>query len=601
MFGTRGARGSRERGRTIARELSAASTSKVPVPRAAVVAIAANVAVAASLAIAGAVTAAAAPTAPLAPQAAPAPGAPSTDAPAPELIPLPVRLERRAGAFRLDERTEIVAPAAARRTAELLQESLRASTGLPLALRLGAPARTSRDRIVLRLDPREEGLGPEGYRLETSTSGVAIVAPAPAGLFHGTQTLRQLLPAASLRRSRVDGVAWTVPAVSITDYPRFSWRGSHLDVGRHFMPRGFLLSHLDLMALHKLNVFHWHLTDDQGWRLAIEGYPCLTEIGAFRRESQLGREPWEGDGTPHGGFYTQDDVREVVRYAAERFITVVPEIEMPGHAQAAVAAYPWLGNGTGPVEVWTRWGISESVLNVDERTFGFLEEVLTQVLALFPSPFVHTGGDEVPKKEWKESPRVQARMKELGLANEEELQAWFTRRIASFLESKGRRLVGWDEILEGGPLAPGAVVMSWRGEAGGIAAARAGHDVVMAPTDFTYLDYYQSRDPGEPLAIGGFVPVEKVYLFEPVPKELTPDEARHVLGAQAQLWTEYLPAPRDVEYMAWPRLAALAEVVWSPRESRSWDGFAERLREHARRLEALDVRTGPIPGVPRPR
>jgi hexosaminidase len=356
------------------------------------------------------------------------------------------------------------------------------------------------------------------------------------------------------------------------------------------MPKEAVLKHLDLMALHKLNVFHWHLTDDQGWRIEIRNYPRLTEVGAFRRESQLGRDAAKGDGVPHGGFYTQDDVREVVRYAAERFITVVPEIEMPGHAQAILAAYPELGNGGAPVEVWTRWGVSERILNVEDRTIAFLTDVLGEIVELFPSTFIHVGGDEVPATEWETSEAARSRMRETGAFTPAELHAWLNGRIEAFLASRSRRLVGWDEILDGG-LVPGAVVMSWRGTKGGLEAARAGHDVVMAPTSHTYLDYYQSKDASEPLAIGGFLPLETVYAFEPVPPELEgTDRARCILGAQAQLWTEYLQTPKDVEYMAWPRLAALAEVVWSPRELRDWPAFRTRLDTHLKRLEILDVR-----------
>ncbi|MFN7986134.1 MAG: beta-N-acetylhexosaminidase [Thermoanaerobaculia bacterium] len=507
------------------------------------------------------------------------------------VVPRPVRLERGEGTFVLGPATRLRADASLRRTAELLQEELRRATGWPFPLLDGAArAVPASPEIRLRIDRSLASLGPEGYRLTSTPRGVEIAAPAAAGAFYGVQTLRQLLPPQLFRRAVTPGVRWEVPAVRVEDRPRFSWRGSHLDVARHFMPKRAVLDHIDLMALHKLNVFHWHLTDDQGWRLEIRKYPRLVEVGSRRRESQLGRDEEKGDGTPHGGFYTQDDVREVVRYAAERFVTVVPEIEMPGHAQAILAAYPELGNTTDPVEVWTRWGISERVLSVDDRTIAFLTDVLAEVVDLFPSPFVHVGGDEVPPREWNESPAARARMRETGARDAEELHSWLMGRVGAFLASKGRRLVGWDEILDGGPAVPGAVVMSWRRAKSGLDAVRAGHDVVMAPMSHTYLDYYQSKEPGEPLAIGGFLPLETVYAFEPVPPELEGgDRASCVLGAQAQLWTEFMATPEAVQYMAWPRLAALAEVVWSPREARDLADFRARLAPHLARLDALGV------------
>ena len=508
------------------------------------------------------------------------------------VVPRPVRVERGEGAFVLGPSTRLRADASLRRTAELLQEELRRASGWPFPLLEGeSKSVRAAPEIRLRIDRTLGGLGPEGYRLTSTSRGVEIASPGAAGAFYGVQTLRPLLPPEIFRSAATPGVRWEIPAVRVEDRPGFSWRGSHLDVVRHFMPKRAVLDHLDLMALHKLNVFHWHLTDDQGWRLEIRKYPRLTEVGAFRRESPIGRHGEKGDGVPHGGFYTQDDVREVVRYAAERFITVVPEIEMPGHAQAILAAYPELGNTTAPVEVWTRWGISERILNVDDRTIAFLTDVLAEVVDLFPSPYVHVGGDEVPPREWDESPAARARMRETGARSAEELHSWLNGRIGAFLASRGRRLVGWDEILDGGPPVPGAIVMSWRGTKGGLEAARAGHDVVMAPTTHTYLDYYQSKDPGEPLAFPAFLPLETVYAFEPVPPELEGGErASCVLGAQAQLWTEFMPTPEHVQYMAWPRLAALAEVVWSPRELRDLADFRARLVPHLQRLDALGVR-----------
>src|SRR5256712_2892011 len=419
------------------------------------------------------------------------------------LIPIPATVTSRSGAFILTGVTHVTAPNELRPAAELLRDQLRPATGLPLAISgsAGGP------RISLAIDASLAQLGDEGYRLAVTPEEVSIRAPRAAGIQHGSQTLRQLLPPAIFRRAPVSGVAWTIPGVEIEDRPRFGWRGSHLDVGRHFMPKEFVLKHLDLLALHKLNVFHWQLTEDQGWRSEIKKYPRLTEVGAWRKDSMLGpptRDPAKRRyaGKPHGGFYTQADVREVVRYAADRGITILPEIEMPGHARAALAAYPELGNGGEPLEVATWWGVHDGVFGVHDRVFEFLADVLDEVLGLFPSRFIHIGGDEVPKKEWRESPRAQERMRSLGLSHEDELQSWFIKRIDAWLAARGRRLVGWDEILEGG-LAPGATVMSWRGEDGGIAAARAGHDVVMAPQKPTYFDHAQSKDPSEPVGIGG--------------------------------------------------------------------------------------------------
>lgn len=520
------------------------------------------------------------------------------------VIPQPVQLSRKDGSFTLRPDTIIVADEALQPVARLLAEWLAPATGFDLRVRRPGPA--ADNAIVLELDAGLDRLGEEGYRLEVSPPRILVRAPRPAGVFYALQTLRQLLPQAIFSFSPQPGVSWTIPAVEIEDWPRFPWRGAMLDVSRHFMPKWFVLKFIDLLALHKLNVFHWHLTDDQGWRIEIRRYPRLTAVGSVRRQTRLGheRDPRGFDHLPHGGFYTQDDIREVVEYARRRFVTVVPEIEMPGHAQAAIAAYPELGNTGQPLEVWTQWGVNRNILNPSEDTIRFFQNVLEEVLTLFPGRFIHVGGDEAVKDQWKESPLAQARIRELGLANEEELQSYFIRRMDTFLTERGRRLVGWDEILEGG-LAPGATVMSWRGTRGGIAAARAGHDVIMAPTSHTYFDYYQSRDAGEPLAIGGFTPLEKVYEFEPVPAELSPEEARHILGAQCQLWTEYILSPGHVEYMAFPRLLALAEVVWSPAPgragsagdsaaSRNLPDFLRRVAAHQPRLAALDVNFRPL-------
>jgi hexosaminidase len=360
-------------------------------------------------------------------------------------------------------------------------------------------------------------------------------------------------------------------------------------VARHFFPASFIEKYVDLLAAYRFNTFHWHLTDDQGWRLEILRYPRLTGVGAWRKETRVGHalgEPDVYDGTPHGGYYTQDEVRRVVEHARRRGVAILPEIEMPGHSRAALAAYPELACTPGPFEVATGWRTQEDVLCPGEATFRFLEGVLEEVMELFPGPYVHVGGDEAPKTRWRESPVAQEVIRREGLRDEDELQSWFMRRIERFLTAHGRRLVGWDEILEGG-LAPNATVMSWRGMAGGIAAARQGHDVVMTPEFPVYFDHYQADPAGEPLAIHGLTTLADVYAFEPVPPELTPAEAAHVLGAQANLWTEYVATPGHAEYMVLPRMLALAEVLWSPPEARDWASFQARLPAHLRRLEAM--------------
>jgi hexosaminidase len=505
------------------------------------------------------------------------------------VIPRPEQLRSTGRDAVLRPNSAIAADPELHGVARFLRRSLQAGTGWEL------PFADTGD-IRLRL---ADDLGPEGYRLTASPDGVEIAAATPAGAFYGVQTLRLLLPPETLRAAPVrvpDSLA--VPGLEIVDAPRFRWRGQHMDVSRHFMPLPWLKRLVDLLALHKLNTLHLHLTDDQGWRLEIDKYPRLTEVGAWRRESPLGYYS-EGiqDGRPHGGFYTKDDMRELVAYAAERFVTVVPEIELPGHSQAQIAAYPELGNTDDTVEPWTSWGINDHIVNPEESTVQFYKDVLDEVLEVFPSRYIHIGGDEAPKTEWRASERAQELMRERGLANEEELQSWFVRQIGAYLESKGRIMVGWDEILEGG-LAPGAVVMSWRGEEGGIDAASAGHDVIIGPEAFVYLDYYQApSDSGEPLAIHPekFTDIAKVYAYEPVPAALSEEQRKHVLGSQGQLWTEYVPTPEHAEYMLFPRLCAIAEVVWSSPE-RDYADFEGRLREHLPRLGALAVNYRPLDG-----
>ena len=502
------------------------------------------------------------------------------------IIPEPVKMTVQGGNLVLNKDTRIVVLNGTDGIGRLLQSELRPSTGHPLDL----GSRPVKNSIELSLDPQLANLGDEGYMLTVTKDKAQIKAFKSAGVFYGVQTLRQLLPSESLRKAKVEGVEWSIPCVQIEDIPRFAWRGGQIDVGRHFMPKEFILKYIDLLAFHKFNTLHLHLTEDQGWRIEIKKYPKLTEIGSARKETMAG--PYSDhkfDGKPHKGFFTQEDIREIVAYAADRFVTVMPEIEMPGHSQAAIAAYPELGNTGKQLEVFTSWGVNENVFNVEDSTISFLQDVLTEVMTLFPSKFIHIGGDECPKKQWQESASAQAKMKSLGIKTEHELQSWFIKQIDRFLDSKGRRLVGWDEILEGG-LAPGATVMSWRGEAGGIQAAKEGHDVIMTPTDTCYFDYYQSKDTKkEPLAIGGFLPLETVYRYEPLPKALTEAEAKHVLGVEFQLWTEYIPDPKQSEYMAFPRACAMSEVAWSAKGDRNYTEFLSRLNNHFARLKAMDV------------
>ena len=511
------------------------------------------------------------------------------------VIPQPVKVTERSGRFALTGRTAIWTDAAAAAIGRQFAAYVEPATGFTLRVQSGGSAPAS--GIQFRIDRSLARLGPEGYVLDVRPARIVARASGPAGLFYAIQTLRQLLPPQIFRDAPTGQTAWTIPAVSIEDQPRFGWRGAHLDTGRHFMPKEFVKKYIDLIALHKLNTFHWHLTEDQGWRLEIKQYPKLTDVGAWRKETIVGRNRRDAqaqyDGKRHGGFYTQEDAREIVAYAKARFVTVVPEIEMPGHAMAAIASYPELGLGD-PVEVATRWGVFSDILNAEPSTVTFMQNVLTEVMAIFPGRYIHVGGDEADKTKWKTNERIQARIKELGVGDEHGLQSWFIRQMDAFLTRHGRRLVGWDEILEGG-LAENAVVMSWRGTKGGIDAARAGHDVVMAPTSNTYLDYAQSKDLSrEPIGQSAVLPIETVYAYEPLPDELEPQFTKHVLGAQAQLWTEYMATPKDVEYMAYPRLSALAEVVWTPRERKDYAAFTARLAAHAERLRALDVNFRPL-------
>ena len=431
----------------------------------------------------------------------------------------------------------------------------------------------------------DESLPAEGYELNVDGEGIEVRASQFPGFLYALQSLEQLLPAAVYGTEPAPDAAWEVPCVKIADAPRFAYRGMHLDVARHFFSVEEVKRYLDVMAIHKLNRFHWHLTDDQGWRIEIKKYPELTAVGSIRKATVVRKEWGTYDGTPYGGFYTQDEIRDVVKYAADRGVTVIPEIDLPGHMLAALTAYPELGCTGGPYEVWGRWGVADDVLCPGrEKTFEFLEGVLTEVMELFPSEYIHIGGDECPKVRWEKCPRCQAKIRQLGLKDDGEhtaehyLQSYVTDRIGKFLAQHGRRIIGWDEILEG--RAPSdAVVMSWRGSEGGIAAAKLGHDVIMTPNSHFYFDYYQSLDTdAEPFGIGGYIPMEQVYSYDPAFPELTPEQQKHILGVQANLWTEYVLSDEHLEYMLLPRLAALSEVQWCLPETKDWNRFIGSFR-----------------------
>lgn len=438
-----------------------------------------------------------------------------------------------------------------------------------------------------------DGIEEEAYTLDAEKDGITVGASAFRGVLHGLATLQQMLPPAFFSGKRTGAASWYIPAVQLADSPRFSYRGLHLDPCRHFWQIDEVERIIDVMALYKLNTLHLHLNDDQGWRVEIKSRPRLTEIGAWRSGSCIEAEFGNSDGIPHGGFYTQEQLKGLVAYAAARGILIIPEIDLPGHMQAALASYPELGCTGGPFEVWTRWGISDDVLCVGkEETFAFLEDVLGEICGIFPSEYIHIGGDECPKVRWAACPRCQAKIRQLGLRDtahgtkEQYLQNYVTARMQSFLEGKGRKIIGWDEILEG-ELAPGATVMSWQGTAGGVEASARGFDVIMTPYTYLYLDYYQSHERDkEPYAIGGYLPVEKVYEYEPF-DELDDFQQRHILGVQANLWTEYISTPEHLEYMLLPRLCALSEIQWCLRGTRDFARFKESLHQQFLILDAL--------------
>lgn len=426
----------------------------------------------------------------------------------------------------------------------------------------------------------------EAYHLRVQSDHIEIAASNVKGAFYAVQSLLQLFPA-TIDKSKLVGI----PAIEIRDEPRFKYRGMHLDVGRHMYSVEFIKKYIDQMSKLKMNTFHWHLTEDQGWRIEIKKYPKLQQIAAFRKETLVGHysdQPHEFDGIPYGGFYTQEQIKEIVAYASARQITIIPEIEMPGHSQAAIAAHPELGCTNEQVEVATKWGVFEEVYCPTETTFQFLEDVIDEVVELFPGKYIHIGGDEAPKTRWKNCSYCQKLIREKRLKDEHGLQSYFIQRMEKYINSKGKQIIGWDEILEGG-LAPNATVMSWRGTQGAVEAAKEGHDVILTPTSHCYFDYYQSENENEPLAIGGFLPLEKVYSFDPIPKELTAEESQYVLGAQGNVWTEYMPDAKQVEYMAFPRMIALSEVVWSAPEQRDYKDFVSRLEQYQKRLDQWDV------------
>ncbi len=512
---------------------------------------------------------------------------------APALIPQPLDMKETGGIFELKADAVIAyADQAAKPSAELVAAQLRPATGFKLKVKKG-----SKGAIVFQTVD-DVSLSKEGYELRI-TDHVSIKAAGAEGLYYGAQTLRQLLPPEIYSVGKVSKV-WSAPTVEIRDVPRFGWRGLHLDVARHFMPKEDVLRFIDTMSTLKFNIMHWHLTEDQGWRIEIKKYPRLTTVGAWREKTIVGHyrdKPRKYDDTRHGGFYTQDEIREVVAYAAARGITIVPEIDMPGHMQAAIAAYPELGVTGEQVGLRNEWGISEIILNPEESTVQFCKDVLTEVMELFPSEFIHIGGDEAKKTLWNKSPRVQELLKERGLKDTHEMQSWFIKQIDDFLVANNRRLIGWDEIAEGG-LAENAAVMWWRGKKGlptALKAAAEGHDIVVAATSYLYFDYYQSRDKkDEPLAIGGFLPLEKVYGFDPIIEGLDENAAKRVLGAQGQLWTEYMPNMKHVEYMAFPRACALSEVVWLPKDQKNKARFMQSLEIQEKRFDAMGVNYRPI-------
>ena len=505
------------------------------------------------------------------------------------IVPKPLEMKLNQGAFRFTKDTKLVAANDQTQVFEVLQNKFVSAAGWNLGVVNTAP---SSNFVQLSTDV---SLPEEAYNLKVTENQVIIYASGHNGFLYGLETIRQLLPVAIESKNVVSNMNWDIPNVEIKDSPRFKWRGFMLDVSRHFFDKDYVMETIDQLALLKMNTLHLHLVDDQGWRIEIKKYPKLTEVGGFRVDQE--DKPWNARPTPelgkettYGGFYTQEDIKEIVAYAESRGITVVPEIEMPAHVMSAIAAYPELSCFQKPIMVPSGgvWPITEIYCPGKETTFEFLENVLLEVMELFPSRYIHVGGDEATKTNWEKCPDCKKRIQEEGLETVEELQSYFIRRMERFLSSKGRTLLGWDEILEGG-LAPGATVMSWRGVKGGLEASEAGHDVVMTPNSHCYFDYYQGDQDAEPLAWGGNLPLSKVYQFDPVVEGMSEEQAKHVLGGQANLWTEYVPTKAQAEYMTYPRLAALAEAVWSSKDNRNWDDFSNRVSSLFQRYGIMGV------------
>ncbi|MEI8271763.1 MAG: beta-N-acetylhexosaminidase [Paludibacter sp.] len=506
------------------------------------------------------------------------------------LIPLPQKYEPGKGVFEINSKTKVVLEpdnVEMRDAAGLLVGLFQKAAGFSLNISSKKEAKNVITcRIVNGIDNKE------GYRIKVSPNTIVIEGATAIGIFYGLQTIRQLLPSEIENAVSVGSSAkWIVPCMSVSDYPEFGYRGMMLDVCRHFMPKEFVMKFIDMMALHKLNIFHWHLTDDQGWRIEIKKYPKLIEIGAFRRMEIAGHKnspDWTWKVGKYGGFYTQEDIREVVVYAKKRNVTIIPEIELPGHAMAALSAYPELSCSGGPFEVVGRWGVFQDIYCSREETILFLQDVLNEIADLFPGDYIHLGGDEAPKTRWQRCKACQEIMAKEGLKNEIQLQTYFMGRMEKLLNKKGKKVICWDEVVEGG-MSKTVTIMSWRGEEGGIQAARNGNDVIMTPNKLVYFDYYQGDKISEPPAIGGFLPLEKVYEYSPVPKELTSEEAKHIKGVQANVWTEYMPDEKQVEYMVFPRIAALAEVAWSSQDTKNLENFKIRLANLIEHYSSLKI------------
>lgn len=497
--------------------------------------------------------------------------------------------------FTIDKQTRIIVRTPkAKEPLHFLTDRLGTVANLTLPV-----AKTTKDdnNTIIFSRTNDPGLGKEGYSLRATKRNIQIEANEPSGFFYAVQTLLQLLPSQIYSSQREECSTWDVPAVEIKDVPRFEYRGLHLDVGRHLYPVEFIKKYIDLLSMQKMNRFHWHLTDDQGWRIEIKKHPKLAEIGSIRKETIKNRYTAQGpllfDNTPYGGFYTQKEIKEIVQYAKERYVTVIPEIDLPGHMLAALATYPELGCTGGPYEVGTRWGIYDDVLCAgNEKIYPFIEDILKEVFELFPCEYVHIGGDECPKTRWKACPKCQAKMKAENLKDEHELQSYVIRRVEKFLNDNGKKLIGWDEILEGG-IAPNATLMSWRGVAAGITAAKSGHPVIMTPNTHVYLDHYQTNMDIAPLGNGRVASLEWTYSYDPIPNELTLEEALHIKGIQANVWSEYLRTTEMVEYMTYPRANAVAEIGWTFLENRSWEDYTKRLQQQFERWRYYNLNYAP--------